>query len=39
MAGYWWHQDGATAYTARVTMQILTAMFQDQIISKNSDFV
>ena len=38
MAGYWWQQDGATAHTARATMQLLTAMFQDRIISRNSDF-
>ena len=38
MAGYWWQQDGATAHTARATVQMLTGMFQDQIISRNSDF-
>ena len=32
MAGYWWQQDGATAHTTRASM------FQDWIISRNSDF-
>ena len=36
MAGYWGQQDGTTAHTARATMQLLTAMFQDRIISRNS---
>ena len=27
-----------TAHTARATMQLLTEMFQDRIISRNSDF-
>ena len=38
MSGYWWQQDGATAHTARATMQMLTGMFQGRIISRNSDF-
>ena len=29
MAGYWWQQEGATAHTARATMQLLTGTFQD----------
>ena len=29
---YWWQQDGATARTARATMQMLTGMFQDPIL-------
>ena len=35
---FWWQQDGATAHTARATMQLLTAMFQYQKISQHSDF-
>ena len=27
MAGYWWQQNGATAYTAKAAMQMLTGMF------------
>ena len=38
MVGYWWQQDGAIAHTARATMQMLTVMFQDRIISRNSAF-
>ena len=38
MSGYCWQQDGATAHTARATMQMLSGMFQDRIISRNSDF-
>ena len=38
LPGYWWQQDGATAHTARATMQLLTAMFQDRKISRHSDF-
>lgn len=38
MVGYWWQQDGATAHTARATMQMLTVMFQDRIISRTADF-
>ena len=38
MAGYWWQQDGGTAHTARVSMRMLTEMFQDKIISQNFDF-
>ena len=39
MAGYWWQQDGVTAHTAIATIQNLTAMFQDQTISRNSNFL
>ena len=38
MPGYWRQQDGATAHTTRATMQLLTAMFQDRKISRNSNF-
>ena len=38
MAEYWWQQDGATAHTARATLQMLTGMFQDRMNSRNSDF-
>ena len=38
IAGYWQQQDGATAHMARATMQLLTVMFEDQIIFGNSDF-
>ena len=33
--GNFWH---GTAQTARATMQLLTAMFQDRVISLKSDF-
>ena len=39
MAGYWSQQDGAAAHMARATMQLLIVMFQDQIISRNFDFL
>ena len=29
MAGYWRQQNGATAHTAKATMQLLIVMFQD----------
>ena len=38
MPGHWWQQDGATAHTARATIQLLTAMFQDRKIFRHSDF-
>lgn len=34
----WFQQDGATAHTARQTMDMLREIFGERIISKNSDF-
>lgn len=34
----WWQQDGATAHTARQTMQLLREIFGERIISRYSDF-
>lgn len=34
----WFQQDGATAHTARATMELLREMFGDRIISRNSAF-
>ena len=40
IAGYWWQQlwCNCTYSMARTTMQPITVMFQDRIISQNSDF-
>lgn len=35
----WFKQDGATAHTARVTMDLLRKIFGEQIISTNAEFV
>ncbi|KFM61439.1 hypothetical protein X975_20872, partial [Stegodyphus mimosarum] len=37
-AEVWWQQDGATAHTARQTMQLLRDMFGERLISRNADF-
>lgn len=34
----WFQQDGATAHTARQTMDLLREIFGERLISKNSDF-
>lgn len=34
----WFQQDGATAHTARATMQLLRQIFGERLISKNSAF-
>ena len=40
IAGYWWQQlwCNCTYSMARTTMQPITVIFQDRIISQNSDF-
>jgi hypothetical protein len=35
----WFQQDGATAHTARATMDLLREIFGEQIILKNAEFV
>ncbi|KOC62997.1 hypothetical protein WH47_02446, partial [Habropoda laboriosa] len=34
----WFQQDGATAHTARATMEILRGIFGERLISRNSGF-
>jgi hypothetical protein len=38
MDDYWFQQDGATCHTARLTMDLLRAMFPNRLISKYGDF-
>lgn len=35
---YWFQQDGATAHTARQTIDLLNEMFPGRLVSKNGDF-
>lgn len=35
---YWFQQDGATAHTARETINLLNEMFPGRLVSKNGDF-
>ena len=35
----WFQQDGATAHTARATMDLLRQIFGERIISRNSEIV
>ena len=37
MDDIWFQQDGATCHTANVTIDLLHAVFENQIISRNSD--
>ena len=37
MDDIWFQQDGATSHTANVTIDLLRTVFEDRIISRNSD--
>ena len=37
MDDIWFQQDGATCHTAKVTLELLATVFENRIISRNSD--
>ncbi len=39
IGGIWFQQDGATCHTANATINLLRTVFEDRIISRNSDIV